>query len=189
MQSDGRCDGRLQMRLQLFHRANCSFMTSLWAIFSHRRALIINEGSHRIPLISWMNEVFFLMEGSCPAAGAACFRRCSGAGSHLQESGKIKLQCEEKQSEQNEGSRFFYFSDFVFYDCKWGTARFFFWGCRRHFYIPSSELVFFVTRCEVGRDAQREACHQLSLMFATWHIWGHYTGFVFILPWNVSVAH
>lgn len=41
---------------------------------------------------------------------------------------------------------------------------------------------FFVTRCEVGRNAQQEACHQLSLMFATWHILCYYTGFVFIFP-------
>lgn len=78
-------------------------------IFYHRRALIINEGSHCIPQISWMNEVF-LIEGSCPAAGAVCFWRCSGAGTHLQESWKKKkkLQCEEKQSEQNQGGRFFF---------------------------------------------------------------------------------
>lgn len=45
-------------------------MTLLRVIFALRRALIINERSHRIPLISWTNEVF-IMEGSCPAAGAS----------------------------------------------------------------------------------------------------------------------
>lgn len=29
---------------------------------------------------------------------------------------------------------------------------------------------FLVTRCEVGRDAQREACRQLLLMFGNRHI-------------------
>lgn len=48
---------------------------------------------------------------------------------------------------------------------------------------------FFMTRCEMGRDAQREACHQLPLMFATWHILCYYIGFVFIFSWKVAVAH
>lgn len=193
MQSDWRCDGRLQMRLQLFHHANGSFMTSLWVIFSHRRALIINEGSHRIPPISWMAEVFFNgRQLSCRCGALPGMRGRSHASARIWE--KRKLQCEEKQSGQNEGGRFF-FLNCVFYDCKWGAARFFVFlvgggGADTFTFLFLNS--FFVTCCEVGRAARREARHQLALMFATWHILCYYTGFVFIffspekLLWHIS---
>lgn len=98
---------------------------------------------------------------------------------------KKKKSCNVKKN--NQWGRQIFFSDCVFYDCKWGTAVFF-WGGTDIFtflYLNS----FFVTHCEVGRDAQREACHQLSLMFATWHILYYYIGFVFILSWKAAVAH
>lgn len=62
-----------------------------------------------------------------------------------------------------------------------GFFFFFFWveGGAYIFTFPYLNS-FFVTCCEVGCDVQWEACHQLTLMFATWHILCYYTRFVFI---------
>lgn len=102
--------------------------------------------------------------------------------------GKKSCNVKEKLSEQNKGGRFFFLTvneaQLGFFSVEEGGGTDIFTS----FYLSS----FFVSsRCEVGQDAQRGACHQLSLMFATWHILCYYIRCVFIFPlkkflWHIS---